>query len=185
MANFDPTKVLSAIDVKILQVDGATDGNGLIHQTDAQPLGGQITGFAPAAFDSDIREVQTGGVAPAEIWRMLTASEVTFDSLKFSGDWWALMLKPVQIRASASLEDLIPLGATSYYHEFTGRVSRAPEETWSNSGETMAKITMKFLSAYEVVDGGVSKWKFERGPRRLVIAGVDWMADRQRALGLA
>ena len=184
MPNYDPVKLLSEIDVKLLQVDEATTGNALIHGTSEMPLAGQITEFTPGAFDSDIREVQTGGVAPAEVWRMLSNSEVSFISTRFSGDWWALMLKKIQIRASASLEDLIPIGATSYYHELTGRVSRAPEETWSNTGDPAVKITLKFLEAYEVVDAGSSKWKFDRPEKRLVIAGTDWMADRRKALGL-
>ena len=184
MPDYDPKKLLSEIDVKLLQVDESTSGNGLIHGTTEMPLAGQITEFAPAAFDTDIREVQTGGLVPAEVFRMLTNSEVTFTSTRFSGDWWALMLKLIQIRASASLEDLIPIGATSYYHELTGRVSRAPEETWSNTGDPAVKITMKFLDTYEVVEAGVSKWKYDRAERRLVIGGTDIMADRRKALGL-
>ena len=184
MPGYDPVKLLSEIDVKLLQVDGKTTGNDLIHASQAEPLAGQITEFTPAAFDSDIREVQAGGVVPAQVWRMLTNSEVSFTSTRFSGDWWALQLKLIQIRASASLEDLLPIGATSYYHQLVGRVSRAPEETWSNSGDPAVKITMKFLATYEVVDGGKSRWLFDRPKRRLVIGGTDIMADRRTALGL-
>ena len=184
MPSYDPVKLLSEIDVKLLQVDSATTGNALIHAAANMPLAGQITEFVPAAFDSEIREVNAGGVVPSEVWRMLSNSEVTFTSTRFSGDWWALQLKLIQIRASASLEDLIPIGATSYHHELTGRMSRAPEETWSNSGDPAVKITIKFIGSYEVVDAGASKWKYERAARRLVIAGTDIMADRRAALGL-
>lgn len=183
MANIDPVDLLTAMDVKLLQVDGATTGNGLIHSTSAAPLAGQVKDFNGAEWEAVFRDIENGGGLDYQAFRKLALPDVNFVSTRFSGDWHALYFKKCQFRASASLEDLLPIGATGYVHEVVARVNKVAGPM-SNSGDAEVTISLAMIETYEVLEGGKRKWFFDRAGMKLEIGGVDILADRRTALGL-
>ena len=183
MANIDPVDILTALDVKLLQVDDSTSGNTLIHSTGAAPLAGQIKDFNGVEWEAVFREIENGGGMDYEAFRKLGVGEVSFVSTRFSGDWWAMHLKKCQYRASASLEDLLPIGATGYVHEVVGRVKKI-SDPMSNSSESEVTVTLGMIETYEVLEDGKRKWYFDRAGLKLEIGGTDIFADRRTALGL-
>lgn len=183
MANIDPVDLLTALDVKLLQVDDSTGGNALIHGGSNAPLAGQIKDFNGAEWESVFRDIENGGGMDYQAFRKLALPDVNFVSTRFSGDWHAMHLKKCQFRASASLEDLMPMEATGYAHEVVARVNKIAAPM-SNSTDSEVTVSLAMIETYEVLEDGKRKWYFDRPGMILEIGGTDIFADRRAALGL-
>lgn len=177
MANIDPVDLLTALDVKVLTVEG---GNALVG---TGPLAGQIKDFNGAEWEGVFREIENGGGMDYEAFRKLALPDVNFVSTRFSGDWHSMYFKRAHFRASASLESLLPTEAKSYVHEVVGRVNKVAA-AMSNSGDPETTVSLKMIESYEVLQDGSRKFYYDRAAMILEIGGVDLFAMRRAALGL-